>query len=134
MALLAATVAAACFGGGYLAASQSRHDAINVVRVVPLHGEQNSFASLRVGSADTDGNWPIEMKVSGLKDLHGSGDYYILMLVRNGKPRSPCGYFRVRNGAANLRFNVPYKITGTTQWVVTEMDPGASFPGHVVMS
>ena len=101
---------------------------------VPLHGEQNSFASLRVGSAAADGNWPIELRVSGLNDLPGSGDYYILMLVRNGKPRLPCGYFRVKDGAANLTFNVPYKITRTTRWVVTEMERGTSFPGHVVMT
>ena len=33
-----------------------------------------------------------------------------------------------------MTFNVAYKITKSTRWVVTEMAPGAKFPGHVVMT
>ena len=63
--LIAAAVAAACFGGGYVLANQahSSKSAIHVVRVVPMQGVQNSEAALRVGSADGNGNWPIQLTV-----------------------------------------------------------------------
>jgi hypothetical protein len=132
--VLAATIAAACFGGGYVLANQAHRSSISVVRVVSLRGQQNSFASLSVGSADGDGNWPIELTVAGLKPLPAKAHYY-LMLWENGKPSSLCGIFKVgKNGAATVTFNVPYAITRTTRWVVTEMAPGVQFPGHVVMT
>jgi hypothetical protein len=133
--LVAAAVAAACFGGGYLLASQA-HDksAIHVVRVVPMQGQQNSFASLRVGSADASGNWPIELTVTGLKPLPQQARYY-LMVWQNGKPAAFCGTFEVNRGRpTTVTFNVAYKITKSTRWVVTELSPGDKFPGHVVMT
>jgi hypothetical protein len=93
--IIAATVAAACFGGGYIIANQAHTTAaIHVVRVVSLEGEHNSLASasLSVGSADVDGNWPIELKVSGLPQPQNAR--YYLMLWRNGKPGGICGTFR----------------------------------------
>ena len=133
VALLAATVAAACFGGGYVLANQAHSTTIHAVRVVSLSGEQNSFASLRVGSADGDGNWPVQLTVSGLPQPQNVR--YYLMLWENGKPKGLCGTFVVgKSGATTVLFNVPYKITKTTRWVVTEMAPGAHYPGHVVMT
>jgi hypothetical protein len=136
--LLAATVAAACFGGGYVLANQAHRNAIHVVRVVSLKGQHNSFASLasaslKVGSVDANGNWPIQLTVSGLPQPDNTR--YYLMLWQNGKPTALCGIFRVgQNGATKVAFNVPYKITRSTRWVVTEMAPGLHYPGHVVMT
>ena len=57
------------------------------------------------------------------------------MLWENGKPKGLCGTFVVgKSGATTVLFNVPYQITKTTRWVVTEMAPGAHYPGHVVMT
>jgi hypothetical protein len=133
--LIAATVAVACFGGGYLLANQAHSsNAIHVVRVVPMSGQQNSFASLRVGSADKSGNWPIQLTVNGLKPLASKSRYY-LMVWQNGKPAAFCGTFEVnKGGPTTVTFNVAYKITPQTRWVVTEMSPGAKFPGSVVMT
>jgi hypothetical protein len=134
--LIAATVAAACFGGGYLLASQAQQGgAIHVVRVVSMQGvQQNSFASLRVGSSDANGNWPIQLTVSGLPALERKERYY-LMVWQNGKPVMFCGTFEVAgHGPTTVTFNVAYKITDATQWVVTRMAPGVKFPGHVVMT
>lgn len=137
MILIAAAVAAACFGGGYLIADQahsSSKGAIHVVRVVPLQGEQNSEASLRVGTADGNGNWPIELTVNGLKPLQDDSRYY-LIVWRGGKPVAICGTFEVGGkGPTTVTFNVAYKITNDTKWVVTRMAPGAKYPGHVVMT
>jgi hypothetical protein len=133
--LIAAAVAVACFGGGYVLANQAHSSsAIHAVRVVPMSGQQNSFASLRVGSADESGNWPIQLTVNGLKPLPNESRYY-LMVWQNGKPAAYCGAFEVNKGrATTVTFNVAYKITPHTRWVVTEMNPGAKFPGSVVMT
>ena len=134
---VAAAVAAACFGGGYLLANQA-HDtkgALHVVRVVPLQGVQNSQAALRVGSADGNGNWPIQLTVHGLKPLQDDSRYYLMVLQGKGKRPIFCGSFEVSGrGPTTVTFNVAYKIDDQTKWVVTKMAPGMKYPGHVVMT
>jgi hypothetical protein len=135
--LIAAAVAAACFGGGYVLANQAHEtSAIHVVRVVPLQGvdQQDSFASLRVGSSDANGNWPIQLTVAGLPPLQQKERYY-LMVWQNGRPAAFCGTFEVAgHGSTTVTFSVAYKITKSTRWVVTRMAPGVKPPGHVVMT
>jgi hypothetical protein len=134
-ALLAAAVAAACFAGGYVLANQAHKSSINVVEVVPLMGQQDSFASLRIGSADQSGNWPIELSETGLPPLQSKGSYYVLMVSQKGKPPRPCGTFEVKShGTTTVTFSVPYRITKSTRWTVTEIAAGTTFPGHVVMT
>jgi hypothetical protein len=134
---IAAAVAVACFLGGYVIATQahSNSSAIDAVRVVPMQGvAQNSFASLRVGSSDENGNWPVQLTVNGLPQLQNKERYY-LMVWQGGKPVAFCGSFLVAgSGPTTVTFNVAYKITKSTRWVVTRMAPGAKFPGHVVMT
>jgi hypothetical protein len=138
--LIAASISGACFGGGYLLANQTHRGALHVVQTVPMQGatagaEQNSFASLRVGSADSNGNWPVQLTVTGLKPLTSPEAHYILMLSKGSKPTWVCGMFKVAaSGSTTVTFNVPYRITRDTTWVVTEMAPGIRFPGHVVMT
>jgi hypothetical protein len=135
--LLAATVAAACFGGGYLLANQTHGGSPRTVRIAELQGQQGqqfSQAALRVGSADGNGNWPVQLTVSGLKPLPNKSRYY-LMVWDKGKPVAFCGTFEVGpQGSTTVNFNVAYKITDSTRWVVTEMAPGMKYPGHVVMT
>ena len=133
---IAAAVAVACFSGGYILANQAHHNSsLHAVRVVGLSGEQNSLASLRVGAADANGNWPVQLTVQGLPPLHGTDSHYLLMLTQNGKPTWVCGMFKVgKDGATTVAFSVPYRITGRTKWAVTEMTHGLKFPGHVVMT
>jgi hypothetical protein len=134
--LIAAAVAVACFSGGYVLANQAHSPGtLHAVRVVGMTGEQNSLASLRVGAADANGNWPVQLTVQGLPPLHGADSHYILMLTQNGKPTWVCGMFKVgADGATTVSFSVPYRITGHTKWAVTEMTKGTQFPGHVVMT
>jgi hypothetical protein len=133
---IAAAVAVACFSGGYVLANQAHHSSsLHAIRVVGLSGEQNSLASLRVGAADANGNWPVQLTVQGLPPLHGADSHYLLMLTQNGKPTWVCGMFKVgKDGATTVAFSVPYRITGQTKWAVTEMANGLKFPGHVVMT
>jgi hypothetical protein len=137
--LIAATVAAACFGGGYVLANQTHSSAARVFRTVELQGQQNSLqqnseAALEVGAADANGNWPMQLTVSGLKPLSSAARYY-LMVWQDGKPAGFCGTFEVSaTGSTRVTFNVAYKITKTTKWVVTKIAPGIKFPGDVVMT
>jgi hypothetical protein len=134
---IAAAVAVACFGGGYLLANQahSNKGAIHVVRVVPMQGVRNSEASLRVGSADGNGNWPLQLTVNGLKPLQDDSRYYLMVVQGNGKRPIFCGSFEVSGkGATTVTFNVAYKIKPDTKWIVTKMAPGMKYPGHVVMT
>lgn len=137
-----AAVAAACavalvsFGSGYLLASQAPPHSLRATEVVSLQGAgpRDSFASLLVGSADRDGNWPVTLTVTGLPQLTAASARYVLMLWRDGHPTSLCGNFKVgKVGPTTVSFTVPYPITKTTRWVVTEMTSGQSFPGRIVM-
>ncbi len=134
--LVAATVAVACFGGGYVLATQaSGKSAINVVRVVPMQGvQQNSLASLSVGSSDQNGNWPLQLTVSGLPKLKGDARYYLVVKQGNGQRGVLCGSFEVApHGSTTVTFNVAYKITPSTHWIITRMAPGVKYPGQLVM-
>ena len=133
---IAAAVAVACFTGGYVLANQAHHgSSLHAIRVVGLSGEQNSLASLKVGAADSNGNWPVQLTVRGLPPLRGTDSHYLLMLTHNGKPTWVCGMFKVgKDGATTVAFSVPYRITGQTKWAVTKMTDGTKFPGHVVMT
>ncbi len=132
--LVAATVAAACFGGGYVVANQTHHSAIDVVRVVPMPGaaELVRVASGRLGRRR--GQLAARADRHGLPKLQGEA-HYVLMVWQDGKPVAICGTFEVAaTGATTVRFSVPYRVTGSTRWVVTQLLPGARFPGHVVMT
>src|SRR5581483_6004511 len=106
----------------------------STVRVAALSGS-GALASLRVGRADTGGNWPVSLRVSGLPRLTGAQSYYELFVSRNGKPGLPCGGFDVdASGSTTVTFTVPYEIEDTTRWVLTAVGPADRWPGRVVMT
>ena len=132
VALLAAAIlVAAAFTGGYFAGGGG---GMHVVRQVSLEGTGGrAFASLDIGRRYESGNWPIEMTVKGLPEQPNERAYYLLLLWRNGKPAGVCGAFRVSGGKTKLHFDVPYRITPATRWVVTAIEPGERYPGTVML-
>ena len=132
VALLAAAIlVAAAFAGGYFA---GRGGGMHVVRQVSLQSSGGSaFASLDVGRRYESGNYPIQMTVKGLPEQANKKAYYLLLLWRNGKAAGVCGAFRVAGGQTKLHFDVPYRITPATRWVVTAIEPGQRYPGTVMM-
>jgi Anti-sigma-K factor rskA len=131
----AAAVAAAAFGGGYISGHTSSTFA--AVRSVPMHavagvGTQ-AVGLVKVGHIDSNGNWPLQMKVSGLPK-QPAGDYYELWLTRNGKPYASCGTFRVQGSTTSVRFSVPYTLRDYGGWVVTKVAPGGDEPGQTLMT
>jgi hypothetical protein len=129
--VLAATIAGAAFGGGYLA---GHGGGFSARRVVAMSGG-NALASVGVGAPDTAGNWPIRFRVSGLPKSSGKYSYYELFVLRNGKPGFPCGGFRVdAAGTTTATFSVPYKVDSSTRWVLTSVDKTHHWPGRTVMT
>lgn len=132
VALLAAALAA--FGGGYLAGHSHAKQAAFVSRHdVPMHGSAGRFAVIHLGAADSVGNWPMLVDVSGLPQQPARRAYYELWLTKNGKPVVPCGSFRVHGQTTSVRLSVPYSLRGFDGWVVTAQANDRSI-GPVVLT
>ena len=95
-ALVAATLVAIAFGGGYaLAHSKSAPQALSVSHIVTMNGPGGAQGLVRLSTPDSAGNWPMEMEVNGLPKQPQRASYYELWLTRDDKPVEPCGTFRV---------------------------------------
>ena len=122
--LLAAGVAAAAFGIGFLVGDRGSSDFSANGPTVEMHPPQGSSlgsarASILVGDRDEVGNWPLLVRVSGLKPLP-KGQWYELYLTRKGKILAWCGSFNVKDaGRTSVHLSVPYKLKGFDGWVVT---------------
>jgi hypothetical protein len=131
-ALAAAAIALVCFGGGYALGDRGSGD--EIVRVMQLQGVgQPARASVSLEQMQPGGNWPMELKVTGLPPHKGKRGYYELFVWRDGKPGYPCVGFKMRPGTTTVRFTVPYELTDETELVVTAIDAKSRWPGRVVM-
>lgn len=131
MLLVAAALLLVAFGGGYLLAHHGRGSASSVAFTVKMHGTARApeaVASLQVLEVDSAGNWPMRMRVRGLKQLP-KGRYYELFLTRDGKLGPQCGTFRVHGGTTEVPLNAPYVLKRFNGWVVTQ-----HVPGHAAVS
>jgi hypothetical protein len=133
-AVAAATLALLAFGGGYLTGHSKGRTSFDTSRVVPMHGQGEELALLRVAKPDSAGNWPMQLEVTGLPEQSNRSTYYELWLTRNGKPVEQCGTFRVHSKTTRVRFTVPYSFEGIDGWVITKQTNGAAPPGPVVLS
>jgi len=132
-ALIAAALAAAAFGGGFLLGHGGNGTALAPVRDVTMTGG-GAVANLRVGSPDSGGNWPAEFTVRGLPASKGKYAYYEIFVLRHGKPGYPCAGFRVDGATTKVEFSVPYEVDQRTKWIVTSVNRTQGWPGHVVMT
>lgn len=117
VAALAAALAAATFGVGYLVGD--REATAEPARVVVMNGVSASAAraSLAVYDVDEAGNWPMELTVRGLPPLP-AGETYELWLTKNGKLAEPCGVFAVGSGTTVVPLTAPYRLRDFDGWVV----------------
>jgi hypothetical protein len=111
---LAAALAlvAASFGAGWV----TRGDDYEVDFTLGMHGTPAApaaSAELLVFEKDGAGNWPMEMRISGLPDGR-----YELVLTRDGQPVESCGVFLVRGRTVTL-LNAPYRLLEYDGWAVT---------------
>jgi hypothetical protein len=117
-ALLAAALALAAFGAGWLLNDDADFD---VRRAVPMHSTANApgaSATIELGWADDQGNWPMLVKVRGLKPLP-EGGYYELLLTKDGEPVATCGSFKVKaDGETVVPLGASYDLRNFDGWVV----------------
>ncbi len=114
-ALTAAAAVLIAFGIGYGIGAHG--NGLHVQRTVSMAGPNGARASIAVLRVDKAGNWPMELKVSGLPAL-AHGHTYTLWLTKHGKLEAPCGTFAVRAGTTTVRLNAPYHLTEYSGWVV----------------
>ena len=125
LALLAAALAAAAFGAGWLAGARS--DDVQAERVIPMAGTseaRGATASIELLPQDESGNWPMNVLVRGLTPSRDRADYYELWLTKDGKLADPCGRFTVHTGLTTVFLSVPYGLRNYDGWVVTRHDSG----------
>ena len=135
VAVLAAALAIALFGGGYLAGHHS-HGGFSSERSIPMRATAaaptDAIGSIALGSQDDAGNWPMLVRVSNLTKLPPRG-YYVLWLSRDGRPIAPCGGFVVEGSETEVHLNAPYKLNRFDGWVLTIQKPGQRKPGPIVL-
>ena len=73
---------------------------------------------------NVSGNWPMTLSVRGLPRV-AAPEYYVVWLVRNGKPFAPCGEFVVsKPGSLTLQLNAPYSLEKGDTWIVMRQKYG----------
>jgi hypothetical protein len=81
---------------------------------------EGATASLVVYDLDAAGNWPMEVRVSGLEPAR-SGRPYQLWATRGGDLTGFCGSFLVsEDGTAVVPMNAPFRLDEIDGWVVVE--------------
>jgi hypothetical protein len=120
LALVAAALALAAFGAGYLTGGRGAFHAAAGWKPIPMRGTaaaRGASAKLIVGDLDAAGNWPLRMDVRGLKPLPHGG-YYEMLLLRKGEAPVTCGAFVVHPGKTTVYLNAPYRLNGEVRWIV----------------
>ena len=120
LALIAAALAAALFGSGYLVGG--RADDVKPVSVITMSsvGEgRGAAASIELLPQDESGNWPLNVLLRGLQPSKDRADYYELWLTKDGKLADSCGRFTVHPGLTTVTLSVPYGLRQYDGWVVT---------------
>jgi hypothetical protein len=118
VALLAAALAAAAFGSGYLLGDRET----SPERVIAMSGvgdERDATASIELLPQDEAGNWPMRVLVRGLEPSRDRDDFYELWLTDDGKPVASCGRFIVAGGVTRVTLSVPYGLRRYDGWIVT---------------
>jgi hypothetical protein len=123
---LAAAVAAAAFGVGFLVGDRGSSEFQTAAGPITMHAVEPGSpgkASILIGDRDEVGNWPLLVRVSGLPKLP-KGQWYELYLTRKGKLAAYCGSFSVNSsGRTTVHFSVPYKLKGFDGWIVAPSKP-----------
>ena len=121
---IAAAAAAAAFIIGY--AVGQKQNSFSAQATVPMHGVgamAAARADIAIADHDEGGNYPLQMRVDGLRDAP-KGGWYELLLSKKGKPTASCGDFAVDGGETTVRLSVPYDLQSWHQknlydgWVV----------------
>jgi len=130
-------LASAALVGFLIGHATTNSTSIEARRTVKLQGtklDRDAIASLELGKKDSNGNWPMLLRVTGLQQLP-EGGYYDLYLTRHGKPIAKCGVFNVGRGVTVVRLSASYDLKHFDRngWVVTRQLPGHHKPTDIVL-
>jgi hypothetical protein len=114
--VLAAALVISAFAVGFLVGDRSGDPAavtaFSPERTVVLGTSPGVVAVVRLGEADKNGNHPMLVTVEGL-ERQPKGDYYSLLMLKDGKPVALCGTFNVAGkDATNVRLTIAYGFEG----------------------
>ncbi len=102
--------------------------AFETASVIQMQGTKlapKAVASVAVGRAAAEGNWPMLVTVTNLPPAREG--YYDLWLSKGGRPVALCGTFNTKGiGETIVRMSSAYKLhpAGFDGWVVTRQIPG----------
>jgi hypothetical protein len=123
LALIAATLALAVFGTGYLVGHRAAEPTTEGVLTMTGVGDvRDARGSIELLAQDDAGNWPMLVRVRGLEPSADREDYYELWLTKDGELAAPCGRFTVHAGVTEVTLSVPYGLRAFDGWVVTRHD------------
>ena len=120
LALLAAALAVAAFGAGWLGGARS--DDVAPEREIVMSGvgeSRGSFATIELLHQDASGNWPMRVLLRGLEPSKDRSDSYELWLTKDGRLADSCGRFTVHPGLTTVTLSIPYGLRQYDGWVVT---------------
>jgi hypothetical protein len=136
-AILVAAVllaSALAFTGGYLTGERTDSSSRGaVLQLVGAAAAPDGSAALRIGVSDLAGNRPLQLSVTGLREVpHG---YYELFLIEPGSRWQSCGGFVATEASARttVRLSLPYPLSAGDRWIVTQERPGQPEPGTAVL-
>lgn len=138
--LLAAALVTAVVVGlliGQATTSSDTATSLKAKETVQLRGTslaRGAFATLKLGTADEAGNWPMVLHITGLPKL-SNGGYYALYLTKGGRPLVSCGTINV-DGATSVRLSAAYVLEHFDKngWVVVRQTPANNFrPNQIVL-
>jgi hypothetical protein len=113
--VLAAAVAVAAFGAGFLLGGSGDGDAAASPSYVVEMTGSDARASLAVFAPDDVGNWSMRMTAQGLDQE----ETYELWLTRGGKLVRLCGSFAAGDERTVVEMNAPWPLKRFDGWVVT---------------
>jgi hypothetical protein len=113
----AAVTAGVLFGLGYLVGAAGEPQQF---QTVVMTGADSARGDLIVFDKDAAGNWPMEIRVTGLEPTAGERPYE-LWLTEGGELSVLCGSFLVAPGGTTVApMNAPYRLKEFDGWVVVE--------------
>ena len=123
-AALAVAAAAGFFGLGSLL-DRNDFEPTRTIAMSATRFADGASAKLELGEREADGNWSMELDVSGLRQL-ADGGYYLLWLEKDGEYAGACGSFNVgADGQAHVRMNASYRLSDYDAFVITAEEPRA---------
>lgn len=120
LALIAAALGVLVFAVGYLAGGGPDYETFDSLEMTGTAAAAGASATIEVFDADSAGNWPMEISVTGLAPP-ASGKRYEVWLTRDDELVALCGSFLAEpDGTTVVPMNAPFRLLDYSAWVVVE--------------